>query len=549
MGSATLTSTTPNAQDHPEHVRQIVDALEDAFGTEFHLFDGETGSILHFAENVPFNDEGWQLELIQAVAHAREPQCLAEDDATVLLAIPLARSITMPWVAVAPFATRSCDEHAASAAARLLGCHAAQAQEWINRQPCWPVHALERLGREVQRRLRQDHLAHNLEKEVEKVSSNLATAYEEIALLHGISQNFRLSSTDEELGSLALEWLRDCIPAQGFALLYLPVAKPGDVTYKARTESVLLIEGECPFHSDEEILAFLDSIQASRQSRPTVINRNRSSLAAQLPAELQQVVVAPLLEEDRALGYLIAMNHSDEAEFGTVEANLLASVSAMLGVHCSNRDLYRQQDEFLASVVRALTSAIDAKDPYTCGHSDRVARVATRIAQHLGCDTEFLSTIYMAGLLHDIGKIGIDDAVLRKTGRLSEAEFEHIKQHPALGYKILADIRPFAAVLPAVLHHHEQWDGNGYPCQLAGEQIPYMARILSVADAYDAMTSNRPYRPGMPEEKARKIFEDGAGRQWDPDVLAAFFAIHDDVCAIVQEERARLPLDVEQWLV
>ncbi len=172
-----------------------------------------------------------------------------------------------------------------------------------------------------------------------------------------------------------------------------PVAKPGDVTYKARTESVLLIEGECPFHSDEEILAFLDSIQASRQSRPTVINRNRSNLASQLPAELQQIVVAPLLEEDRALGYLIAMNHSDDAEFGTVEANLLASVSAMLGVHCSNRDLYRQQDEFLASVVRALTSAIDAKDPYTCGHSDRVARVATRIAQHLGCDTEFLSTI------------------------------------------------------------------------------------------------------------------------------------------------------------
>jgi putative nucleotidyltransferase with HDIG domain len=256
-----------------------------------------------------------------------------------------------------------------------------------------------------------------------------------------------------------------------------------------------------------------------------------------------------MLEEDRALGYLIAINHTDEAEFGTIEANLLASVSAMLGVHCSNRDLYRQQDEFLASVVRALTSAIDAKDPYTCGHSDRVARVATRIAQHLGCDTEFLSTIYMAGLLHDIGKIGIDDAVLRKAGRLTEAEFEHIKQHPALGYKILADIKPFATVLPAVLHHHEQWDGKGYPCQLAGEQIPYMARILSVADAYDAMTSNRPYRPGMPEERARKIFEDGAGRQWDPEVLTAFFAIYDDICAIVQDERARLPLDVEQWLV
>ena len=220
----------------------------------------------------------------------------------------------------------------------------------------------------------------------------------------------------------------------------------------------------------------------------------------------------------------------------------------MLGVHCSNRDLYRQQDEFLASVVRALTSAIDAKDPYTCGHSDRVAR-RHALAQQLGCDTQFLATIYMAGLLHDIGKIGIDDAVLRKSGRLTEVEFEHIKQHPALGYKILADIKQFSEVLPAVLHHHEQWDGNGYPCKLSGEQIPFMARIVSVADAYDAMTSDRPYRPGMVEANMKHIFQQGAGQQWDAEVVAAFFAIYDDLRAMVEQPNAGLSLDVAQWLL
>jgi putative nucleotidyltransferase with HDIG domain len=194
-----------------------------------------------------------------------------------------------------------------------------------------------------------------------------------------------------------------------------------------------------------------------------------------------------------------------------------------------------------------MTSAIDAKDQYTCGHSDRVARISVRLAKELGCDAEMLHTLYMAGLLHDIGKIGIDDVVLRKPGKLTDAEFEHIKEHPELGYRILADIKQLAAVLPAVLHHHEQWDGKGYPFKLAGDQIPMIARIVAVADAYDAMTSDRPYRPGMPLERVDEIFRKGAAQQWDADVIAAYFAAHDDIQKMSKEERANLTLDVQQW--
>src|SRR4029453_18588318 len=114
----------------------------------------------------------------------------------------------------------------------------------------------------------------------------------------------------------------------------------------------------------------------------------------------------------RVFGWLAAFNHADDGEFGTGEATLLNWGGAMVRIHPGNRDLYRQQQEFLASVVRAMTSAIDAKDPYTCGHSDRVARIGVRLAKEIGCDAKMLHTIYMAGLLHDIGKIGIDDAVL-----------------------------------------------------------------------------------------------------------------------------------------
>jgi HD-GYP domain-containing protein (c-di-GMP phosphodiesterase class II) len=219
----------------------------------------------------------------------------------------------------------------------------------------------------------------------------------------------------------------------------------------------------------------------------------------------------------------------------------------MLGIHVGNRELYRQQAEFLASVVRALTSAIDAKDPYTCGHSDRVGRIAVRLAQELNCTPGLINTIYMAGLLHDIGKIGINESILRKPDRLTDEEYEHIKLHPGLGHRILADIRQLNDVLPAVLHHHEQWDGAGYPHGLAGENIPWIARIMAVADAYDAMSSSRPYRPGMPEPKVESILRDGAGKQWDAKVVDAFFRARDAVRAIGGHERANLTLDVQQW--
>ena len=219
----------------------------------------------------------------------------------------------------------------------------------------------------------------------------------------------------------------------------------------------------------------------------------------------------------------------------------------MLAIHGTNRVLYREQAEFVANVVRALVSAIDAKDPYTSGHSDRVARFAVRVALELRCDSKFLNTIYLAGLLHDVGKIGIEDSVLRKAGRLSDSEFEHIKLHPELGCKILADLKQLADILPAVLHHHERWDGLGYPHGLAGEETPEIARIMAVADAYDAMTSDRPYRKGLADAKVDQILRDGAGKQWDARVLEAFFAAKPDILAIADNSRLSVESLDEQW--
>jgi HD-GYP domain-containing protein (c-di-GMP phosphodiesterase class II) len=171
-----------------------------------------------------------------------------------------------------------------------------------------------------------------------------------------------------------------------------------------------------------------------------------------------------------------------------------------------------------------------------------------RIAKHLDLDQRSLNTIYLSGLLHDIGKIGINDDVLRKPGPLTPAEFEHIKMHPELGYKILVDLNELDEVLPVVLHHHENWDGKGYPRGLSGEQTPLLARIVAVADAFDAMGSDRPYREGMPDDKVDAILRAGAGKQWDAKVIEAFFAVREDIREIARQEREGLALDMHHWM-
>jgi HD-GYP domain-containing protein (c-di-GMP phosphodiesterase class II) len=521
-------------------------ALRKAFGEPFSLWDAQSGELLYASVQQPGANDPARGQLTRAL-NGRGAQFIADEDSVLLLAVPLELAEGRQVVATSAFVVRPLGpkEHL-QGPARLLGVDQARAQAWISRQAVWPPEALLRLAGAVQAQLDAEARAAHYEREVEKLSDNLASTYEEICLLHGVTQNLRISSDEEQLAALVLRWLLDCLPAQAVAIQLLPVAKEGHSTYKARTHTQLFTAGQCPL-DNQQFTHLIEALHLEAGCGPLVANQSITEAPGWPLPGVRQAIVVPLPEGERLFGWLAIFNHVEDAEFGTVEASLLNSIGAMLGIHGSNRDLYRQQSEFLASVVRALTSAIDAKDPYTCGHSDRVARISVRLAKELGCESEMLHTLYMAGLLHDIGKIGIDDAVLRKPGKLTDEEFEHIKQHPELGYRILADIKQLADVLPAVLHHHEQWDGRGYPFKLAGDQIPFIARIVAVADAYDAMTSDRPYRRGMAVERVEQMFKNGAGAQWDPEVIDAYFTVKDEIRAMSREERANLTLDVQQW--
>jgi len=529
-------------------VEELVASLRRTFGVEFTVFHGADGSVLHKSEEQPHGDIAFRGELARAVANRTEPAFLGEEEPVLLFALPVPIEEDQVVVAVGTFVTRPLsDKDNLGRVADMLGLSTAKTPAWIEQQEYWSGRQLNAVGQTM---LEKHHAQRNIQRlnmEIEKVSDNLASTYEEISVLYGVTQNLQLSSTDEELGRLALDWLREVIPAEGLAIQYLPSQFSQDISHKARRSPVLLATGDCPVdvHEFDELGEFLD---LDVNSGPVVVNAGVTQKSDWRFPDIRQLIVVPLAQAENVFGWLAAFNHRGGAEFGTVEASLMGSVGAVLGIHSGNIDLYRRQADFLAQMVRALTSAIDAKDPYTCGHSDRVARISVRLGQELDCEVEVLNRLYMGGLLHDIGKIGIDDNVLRKPGRLTPAEFEHIKLHPELGYNILRDVKQLEDVLPLVLHHHEAWDGSGYPHGLAGEDIPLLARICAVADAFDAMSSDRPYRQGMADEKVDAIFRDGSGRQWDRNVVDAFFAVRHDIRAIGREQRANLSLDVQQWL-
>jgi len=173
-------------------------------------------------------------------------------------------------------------------------------------------------------------------------------------------------------------------------------------------------------------------------------------------------------------------------------------------------------------VLQGLVIAVDTKDRYTKRHSEDVARYAVFLANRIGIDQEQLPTIHLAGLLHDVGKIGIPDTLLRKPSSLTAQEYEIFKQHVVLGDAIVRDVPDVELVRSGIRHHHERWDGRGYLHGLEGEEIPVLARILAVADAFSAMTTSRPYRRALPVEEALKRLGDAAGTQLQEDLVVAF---------------------------
>jgi len=185
------------------------------------------------------------------------------------------------------------------------------------------------------------------------------------------------------------------------------------------------------------------------------------------------------------------------------------------------RRLYRQMQRAICQSLLGLANALEAKDPYTRGHSERVAALSRRLASAMGLAPAVVDTVGQAGLLHDIGKIGVPEAILRKPRSLSSEEWQIMRGHPVIGAQIVAPFEFFEGAARVIRHHHERWDGSGYPDELMGEDIPLEARIVAVADVFDALTSERSYRPALTRDAARALLLQEAGRTLDNKIVAA----------------------------
>lgn len=287
----------------------------------------------------------------------------------------------------------------------------------------------------------------------------------------------------------------------------------------------------------EEFMAMLD---------PELMERIGYARTTKKTERLETGVILPLVNEYRqTLGiiYIESANYESEIKLLEIYANQAASAlnNAFLHslVNTKNEELiktYAELKKTYIDTIEALRLTVDAKDEYTCGHSDRVAYYSKKVGEGFGLSTDEIDLLSTAGIFHDIGKIGTADDILKKSNELTASEYDVIKQHPLKGAHILSALSMFQDVVPLVRSHHEWIDGSGYPEGLKGDEIPFLARILTVADAFDAMTSNRRYRTKLDVEHAKEQLLNGAGIQFDAEVIDVFIRVIIDHADEVMKE-------------
>ncbi len=253
--------------------------------------------------------------------------------------------------------------------------------------------------------------------------------------------------------------------------------------------------------------------------------------------------LAPPLETIRKLdiqGYCEKSDKFDQLLL-LIESGIksIAQMNEIKRINDELSDTLEKLEKAYLDSIETLRYTVEAKDPYTKGHSDRVSEYSVLLGKHLGLPEDDLKTLKVGGLFHDIGKIGIPDSILLKESKLTDDEYSQIKNHPSIGAHILCNAEAFKDIIPIVKHHHEKFDGTGYPSKLKGNDIPYFARIAAIADTFDAMTSKRTYRDSLPIDVVKAEFERCSGTQFDPELAKVFLDIlnnHYDEIQSIQEK-------------
>jgi len=356
-----------------------------------------------------------------------------------------------------------------------------------------------------------------LEDEIEDLSAEIVRVYEELSLIYSLSSKLGSDLDINSICQQVIEEISKVLDVRTILILLLDETS-GLLTVQSSTG--VKFEGDLSFTMDPLAEPFA---RISSLKKATVVSDEDTS--GILPFSLQSALCVPLVTDNRNIGMLIAKDKMTGEEFRTPEIKLIDALSGEIAATIKKAQLYEKINRLFICTVEALASAIDAKDPYTYGHSRRVAQISSEICKEIGMSSDEIHSIKLAALLHDIGKIGTPEYILLKPGKLLPEEIEKIKEHPQQGAQILSTIDEFKDVMGWIKHHHERYDGKGYPDRMIAEKIPVPARIITIADSFDAMTSDRPYRKAMNPAMALDIMDDLAGSQYDPGLFKAFKAV------------------------
>jgi putative nucleotidyltransferase with HDIG domain len=337
-----------------------------------------------------------------------------------------------------------------------------------------------------------------------ELKSPLYSKLQELSILYSISEAFQNVTDTETILQRLVQMAREIAQAHWAVVTILDHEASGRPLKTVEDHAHMALHGARPFLDDH----MLEQLVADR--KPLLLPHEYPGLAI------------PLFIKNELLGVLKVWEKDNRLPFSEDEKLLLVMLCQKAALSLENQCLYESLYQSMLETLKALVTTLEARDPYTRAHSQRVSRYATAIAIEMGCSQEEQEIITVAGFLHDIGKVGISDAILLKPDRLIPEEYEVIKMHPVIGEQIVQHLGYFTREAVIIRHHHEWWDGRGYPDGLRRDKIPFLARIIAVADAYDALTTVRPYRSSRSSSEAIEELECWAGMQFDPRIVEAF---------------------------
>ncbi len=366
---------------------------------------------------------------------------------------------------------------------------------------------------------------------LEKLNGELVAKVEELHILNRIMTDFTAIGSSADILRRITEMAIEVIHADEsrFYVISDVADRPMEVatTYRGtKTVAMGAPEGETALDADgdDDIRRMERLIRETAADEIPLLITESLDVAA-LPPDIRSFVAVPMKIREKVFGVLTAAVNRSGIRFSEKDLYYLTFMAQNAAGAIENLALYENIYENMFATLFAFVKAVEARDSYTQKHSNRVTDLAVRLGRELGCSPEEIEVINFAGRLHDIGKIGIRDEILLKPGRLTADEFEIIKTHPAIGAEIVGQLGMWDREQTIIRHHHERYDGTGYPDGLKAEEIPFLARLLSVCDAFDAMASDRVYRQKLPKKEILGVLRNGATTQFDPAMVDAFLRL------------------------